>query len=74
MIVTFLKKLVERKTDEIKTDIITRTNEKYSSVTYGCSRFIDSYRFSSVGADKLVETLDNDAFEILKTDKRNLKV
>ena len=38
------KKLVDKKNDKAKSDIIPKTNEEYISVTYGCIRFIDSYR------------------------------
>ena len=38
------KKLVDKKNVKVKSDIIPKTNEKYISVTYGCIRFIDSYR------------------------------
>ena len=41
----FFKKLVDKKNDKVKFDIIPRTNEEYISVTYGCISFIDSYRF-----------------------------
>ena len=41
----FFEKLVNKKKDKVKFDIIPKTNEKYSSVTYGCFRFIYSYRF-----------------------------
>ena len=40
----FFKKLVDKKNDKVKSDIIPKTNEEYISVTYGCIRFIDSYR------------------------------
>ena len=43
----FSKKLVDKKNDKVKFDIIPKTNEEYISVTHGCNRFIDSYRFSS---------------------------
>ena len=62
----FFKKLVVKKTDKVDFDIIPKTNEEYISVTYGCIRFIDSYRFLSSGLDSLVKNLDEDDFKILK--------
>ena len=62
----FFKKLVDKKKDKVDFDIIPKTNEEYISVTYGCIRFIDSYRFLSSGLDSLVKNLDEDDFEILK--------
>ena len=62
----FFKSLVDLKKDEVKFDIIPKTNEEYLSVTYGCIRFIDSYRFLSESLDKLVKNLDEDDFKILK--------
>ena len=53
----FFKKLVDLKNDKVKFDIIPKTNEEYISVTYGCIRFIDSYRFLSSSQDSLVKTL-----------------
>ena len=53
----FFKKLVDKKNDKVKFDIIPKTNEEYISVIYGCIRFIDSYRFLSSGLDSLVKTL-----------------
>ena len=50
----FFKKLVDKKKDKVDFDIIPKTNEEYISVTYGCIRFIDSYRFLSSGLDSLV--------------------
>ena len=40
----FFIKLVDKKNDKVKSDIIPKTNEEYISVTYSCIRFIDSYR------------------------------
>ena len=37
--------------------MIPKTNEEHISVSYGCIRFIDSYRFLSSGLDSLVRTL-----------------
>ena len=62
----FFKKLVDKKNDKVKLDIIPKTNEEYISVTNGCIRFIDSYRFLSSGLDSLVKNLDEDDFKILK--------
>ena len=62
----FFKKLVDKKRDKVDFDIIPKTNEEYISVTYGCIRFIDSYRFLSSGLDSLVKNLDEDDFKILK--------
>ena len=60
------KKLVDKKNDKIKFDIIPKTNEEYNSVNYVCIRFIYSYRFLSSSLDSLVKNLDNDDFIILK--------
>ena len=43
--------------DKVKFDIISKTSVEYISVTYGCIRFIDSYRFLSSSLDSLVKTL-----------------
>ena len=68
----FFKKLVDKKNDKVKFDIIPKTNELYISVTYGCVRFIDSYRFLSSGLDSLVKTIvDNSNKNIRKLEKRN---
>ena len=62
----FFKKLVDKKNDEIIFDIIPKTNEEYISVTYGCIRFIDSYRFLSSGLDSLVKALVDNSDKRLK--------
>ena len=65
----FFKKLVDKKKDKLDFEILPKTNEEYISVTYGCIRFIDGYRFLSSGLDSLVKTLvDNSQkkLEILK--------
>ena len=62
----FFKKLVDKKKDKVDFDNIPKTNEEYISVTYGCIRFIDSYRFLSSGLDSLVKHLDEGDFKILK--------
>ena len=62
----FFKKLVDKKNDKVKFDIIPKTNEEYISVTYGCIRFIDIYQILSSSLHALVKRLDNDDFIILK--------
>ena len=62
----FFKKLVDKKKDKVDFEIIPKTNEEYISITYGCIRFIDSYRFLSSGLDSLVKNLVEDDFKILK--------
>ena len=62
----FFKKLVDKKKDKVDFDIIPKTNEEYIPVTYGCIRFVDSYRFLSSGLDSLVKKLDVDDLKILK--------
>ena len=68
----FFKKLVDRKNDKVKFEIIPKTNEDYISVTYGCIRFIDSYRFLSSGLDSLVKTLVDNSHETLKNLKEEI--
>ena len=53
----FVKKLADKKKDKVDFDIIPKTNEGYIPVTYGCIRFIDSYRFLSSGLGSLVKAL-----------------
>ena len=62
----FFKRLVDLKKNNIKFKIIPKTNEEYISVSYGCIRFVDSYRFLRSGSDKLVKKIDMDDFVILK--------
>ena len=62
----FFKKLVDKKNDKVIFDIIPKTNEEYISVTYGCIRFIDSYRFLSSGLDSLVKALVDNSDKRLK--------
>ena len=62
----FFKKLVEKKKDKVDFETIPKTNEEYISVTYGCIRFIDSYRFLSSGLDSLVKSLVDNSHKTLK--------
>ena len=68
-----LQNLVDKKNDKVKFDIIPKTNEEYISVTYGCIRFIDSYRFLSNRLDSLLKTLvDNSKKKTLKNLKKEI--
>ena len=62
----FFKKLVEKKKDKVDFETIPKTNEEYISVTYGCIRFIDSYRFLSSGLDSLVKSLVDNSHKTLE--------
>ena len=68
----FFKKLVDKRKDKVDFEIIPKTNEEYISVTYGCIRFIDSYRFLSSGLDSLVKTLVDDSDKTLKNLKKEI--
>ena len=61
-----LKKLVDEKNDYVKFDLLPKTKEYCFSVTNGCIRRIDSYRFLSRALDELVKRLDNDGFIFFK--------
>ena len=62
----FFKKLVDKKKDQVDFEIIPKTNEEYTSVTYGCIRFIDSYRFQSSSLDSLLKALVDNSNKRLK--------
>ena len=68
----FFKKLVDKKKDEVDFEIIPKTNEEYISVTYGCIRFFDRYRFLSSGLDSLVKTLVDISHKTLKNLKEEI--
>ena len=54
----FFKTLIDKKSDNVPFHVIPKTNEEYISISYGCIRFIDSYRFLSSSLDGLVKTVD----------------
>ena len=62
----FFKKILDKKKDKVEFQIIPKTNEVYISVTYGCTRVIDSYRFQSSSLDSLVKTLVDNSNKTLK--------
>ena len=68
----FFKKLVNKKNDNVKFDIKAKTNEEYKSVTYGCIKFIDNYRFLSSSLDSLVRTLVDNSKKTLKNLKNEI--
>ena len=68
----FFKKSVDRKKDKVDFEIIPKTNGKYISVTFGCIRFIDSYRFLSSGLDSLVKILVDNSQKTLKNLKEEI--
>ena len=68
----FFKKLVNKKQDKVDFDITPKTNEEHISITYGCIRFIDSYRFLSSGLVSLVRTLVGNGHKKLKDLKKEI--
>ena len=64
--------MVDKKKDKINFNIIPKTNEEYISVTYGCIRYIDNYRFLSSGLDSLVKTLVDNSHKTLKNLKKEI--
>ena len=68
----FFKRLADFKNDKLKLDIIPKTNEEYNSVTYGCKRYIESYRFLSKSLDSLVKTLVDNSHKTLKSLKEEI--
>ena len=67
----FFKRLVDFKKDKVKLRIILKTNKEYTSVTYGCIIFIDSYTFLSSSLENSVKNLDVDDFKTLKKEFPN---
>ena len=68
----FFKKMVEKKNDKVKFDIIPKMNEEYISVIYGYIRFIDSNQFLSSGLDSLVKILVDNIHKTLKNLKKGI--
>ena len=64
--------MVDKKKDKVDFEIIPKTNEEYISVTYGCIRFIDSYRFLSSGLDSLVKSIVDNSNKKLKDLKKEI--
>ena len=68
----FFKKLVDKKKHKVDFEIIPKTNEEYISVTNGCIRFIDSYRFQSSRLGSLVKTVVDKSNETLGNLKKEI--
>ena len=47
-----------KKSNNVPLHVIPKINEDYISISYGCIRFIDSYRFLQSSLDGLVKTVD----------------
>ena len=62
----FFEKLVDKKHDKVKFDNLPKSNEEYVSVSYGCIKFIGSFRFLSNSLGSLVKTLIDNSHETLK--------
>ena len=59
------EKLVNKKNYKINFAIIPKTNEEHNSVTYGCRKFSDIYRFLSSGLGKLIRALVDNSHKTL---------
>ena len=70
----FFQKFVDKKIDEVTFDSIPKTTEKYNGVTYGCIRFIDSYRFLSSSLDSSVRTLVNNNHKMLRNLEKEIDI
>ena len=70
----FFKTLVDEKNVKVDFEIIPKTNEENISVTYGCIRFTDSYKFLTSGLDSLVKTLVRNSHKTLKNLKKKLLI
>ena len=68
----FFKKFNDKKNDKVKFDIIPKSTEECISVTKGCIRLIDSYRFLSSNLDSLVKTLVDNSHKTLKNFKEEI--
>ena len=68
----FFKKLVDKKNDKVKFDTIPKTNEENISVTHGCIRFVDCYRFLSSSLGSLIKTLIHNSHKTMEKLKEEI--
>ena len=61
----FFKKLVDKKR-QIKFKTKPEAKEECISVTYGCIKLLDNYRFLSSSLEEIFKNLDADHFKLLK--------
>ena len=57
IVIFFFEKFFDKNNDKVNFDIITKTTEWYTSVSYGCVKFFESYQFLSSSSDSLVKIL-----------------
>ena len=62
IVIYFLKKILGKKNDKVKFEVIPKLNKKFISVTYLCLKFIDSYRFLSDSLGKTFKNLNRNDF------------
>ena len=68
----FFERIVNEKKDQVNFEVIPERNEEYISVTYGCIRFTDSYRFLSSRLDQLVKKSVKNNHKTLKKLKEEM--
>ena len=68
----FFKRLVDTKNDKVDFKILPQTNEEYISITYGCIKFTESYRFLLNSSDKLIKTLVDNSHKTLRNLKKDI--
>ena len=66
IVIYFFQKLVDKKNDKVKFDIIPKINEEYISVKHGCIIIIDRYRFLLSSLDSLAKTVVDISLKTLK--------
>ena len=68
----FFKRLFDIKNDKVDFKILTKTNEEYISITYGCVKIIYSHRFTSSSLDKLNNTLVDNSHKTIAILKKEI--
>ena len=72
IVISFFKKLVDRKHGKVKFKLIPKTDEEYISIRKVCFRFIDSYRFLSSDLDSLFKTIFGNSHKTVKDLKEEI--